>query len=390
MRPVRFGTDGIRGLAGEWPLTAEGAFAIGGAVARWSGGPVVVGWDTRESSPMLAEGVLDGIAAAGAVGLRAGVLPTPALSCAVVGTAAAGVMITASHNLWEDNGVKVVGADGSKVFDPAPIEAAIGAPARSGGRVEELPDAASTWRALLPHPDLHGQSILIDCAHGAATDHAPAFLESLGARVTRRGCAPNGHNINDGVGALHPPSAISEHLAICLDGDGDRVALFDSVRGLLDGDDLLYFLAEMEDGPVVGTVMTNGGLEKALGAGRLVRAPVGDRFVAEAMRSSGAAIGGEPSGHLLFADGLPTSCGLYTALRALAVPWRDKFHRLPQVTRNVRATEVGAAQEIAAAERSGHRVIVRKSGTEPVVRVMVEGEDAAHWADTIAAAIDRR
>jgi phosphoglucosamine mutase len=297
-------------------------------------------------------------------------------------------MITASHNLWEDNGVKVVGADGRKVFDPTPIEAAIGSPERTGGRIAELADAARAWRDRLPRPDLRGRSILIDCAHGAATDHAPAFLESLGARVTRRGCSPNGRNINDGVGALHPPSEITADLAICLDGDGDRVALVDSARGVLDGDDLLYFLAG--EGPVVGTVMTNGGLEKALGAGRLVRAPVGDRFVAEAMRASGAWIGGEPSGHLLFADGLPTSCGLYTALRALAVPWRDKFHRLPQVTRNVRTTTVGAAKEIADAERSGHRVIVRKSGTEPVVRVMVEGEQAEHWANTITRALERR
>jgi phosphoglucosamine mutase len=294
-------------------------------------------------------------------------------------------MITASHNLWADNGVKVVGRDGRKVFDPTPIEAAIGVPAKAGGRIAELADAAHAWRERLPRPDLRGRTILIDCAHGAATDHAPAFLESLGARVTRRGCTPDGRNINDGVGALHPPSEISENLAICLDGDGDRVTLVDSARGVLDGDDLLYFLAD--EGPVVGTVMTNGGLERALGPGRLVRAPVGDRFVAEAMGSSGAKIGGEPSGHLLFADGLPTSCGLYTALRALAVPWGDKFHRLPQVTRNVRATAVGAADEIARAERAGHRVIVRKSGTEPVVRVMVEGEDAARWADEIARAI---
>ena len=389
MTPIQFGTDGIRGPAGEWPLTSAGARAIGGAVAAWSRGVVVVGWDTRESSPALADAVLEGISAAGAVGLRAGVLPTPALSCAVVGArASAGVMVTASHNLWQDNGVKVVGADGRKVFDPAPIEAAIGSAARPGGRVEELADAASTWRSMLPRPDLRGRTILVDCAHGAATDHAPAFLRELGATVALRGCAPDGRNINDGVGALHPPAAISEEIAICLDGDGDRVAIVDRTLGILDGDDLLYFLAG--DGPVVGTVMTNGGLERALGAGRLVRAPVGDRFVADAMRSSGAAIGGEPSGHLLFADGPPTSCGVYTALRALAVPWKSKFVRLPQVTRNVRATEVGAAQEIAGAERSGHRVVVRKSGTEPVVRVMVEGEAAAHWAAEITRALERR
>jgi phosphoglucosamine mutase len=296
-------------------------------------------------------------------------------------------MITASHNLWEDNGVKVVGAGGRKVFDPAPIEGAMGAQATTGGRIEELPDAARAWRERLPRPDLRGRSVLIDCAHGAATDHAPAFLRELGATVTERGCRPDGRNINDGVGALHPPSEITEELAICLDGDGDRVAIVDRTLGLLDGDDLLYFFAT--GGPVVGTVMTNGGLERALGPGRLVRAQVGDRFVAEAMRASGATIGGEPSGHLLFADGLPTSCGLYTALRALAVPWGEKFRRLPQVTRNVRATEVGAAKEIAAAERAGHRVIVRKSGTEPVVRVMVEGEDALRWADEIARALQR-
>jgi phosphomannomutase len=178
MKPIRFGTDGIRGPAGEWPLTAEGAFAIGCAVAHWSGGPVVVGWDTRESSPALAEGVLEGIAAVGGVGLRAGVLPTPALSCAVVGRAAAGVMITASHNLWEDNGVKVVGADGRKVFDPAPIEAAIGSQQRGGGRVEECAMRLD-WRASLPHIDCTGN-------RSSSTTAPPTPTSSSGRRPTAR------------------------------------------------------------------------------------------------------------------------------------------------------------------------------------------------------------
>jgi phosphoglucosamine mutase len=194
--------------------------------------------------------------------------------------------------------------------------------------------------------------------------------------VTRRGCAPNGRNINDGVGALHPPAAISEELAICLDGDGDRLAIVDRTLGALDGDDLLYFLAG--DGTVVGTVMTNGGLEKALGPGRLVRAPVVDRFVAEAMRSSGAAIGGEPSG-ISCSRRLPTSSGSTPRCGPSRCLGGAKFPTTAGHS-HVRATRSGAAKESADAETiRPHRVIVRKSGTEPLVRVMVEETRAEEW-----------
>lgn len=392
--PVRFGTDGIRGRAGAWPLDGPGMRRIGRAVAEVARGTVLVGWDTRASSEGLKDALTEGLVAGGVeVGL-CGVLPTPALSVAVPALGAArGVMITASHNPWFDNGVKVLGPDGAKEPDEQGLETALAADladAPSPGTARLVEDPAGSWRRRLPRVDLRGLRVLLDCANGAASPHAPGVLEALGATVLRRATTPDGRNINDGCGALHPPQDLEGcDLAIALDGDGDRLTLVDAAAGALDGDDLLWMLAPA-DGPVVGTVMTNSGLERALG-GRLVRAPVGDRHVADAIRRVGARVGAEPSGHVLFSDGLPSSCGLFTALRVLSGGWplgpRLGWTRLPSARRDVRVSArrpLDTLRAPAEAEARGLRVLVRASGTEPVIRVLVEGPDAARWADAIA------
>lgn len=394
--PIRFGTDGVRGPAGVWPLDAAGMRRIGRAVAEIARGPVVIGWDTRLSCPDLVAPLVAGLRAGGVEAWRAGVLPTPALSCAVPALGAArGIMVTASHNLWMDNGVKILGPDGAKEPDEAGLEAALASElpdAPSAGAERTLDDAAAPWRARLPSPDLRGAKILLDCANGAAAAHAPAILASLGAALSLRGVHPDGRNINDGVGALHPPDALEgATLALCLDGDADRLTLVDHKAGRLDGDDLLYMLAAERPGPVVGTVMSNSGLERALG-GRLHRVPVGDRHVADGMRRLGAAIGAEPSGHVLFSDGLPTSCGLYTALRVLEggldLSARLGWERWPQAHRNVRSRRaLETLRTPALAEADGNRVLVRYSGTEPLIRVLVEGPGAERWASAIEAEI---
>lgn len=391
---IRFGTDGIRGPAGLWPLDEAGARRIGAAVARWAATGdqppvVIVGRDTRESGPALANAVLAGLAEGGANALDGGVMPTAAVSCAVADRGAqAGVVITASHNPWQDNGIKVLVAGGGKLLDPSPMERALNqpGPGRPGGRIAPLDQPLAPWLRCLPRLDLRGLTILFDGAHGAAALVAPDALEAMGARVIRVGCAPSGRNINHEVGALHPPDDLQgASLGICLDGDGDRLTMLVEGRPPLDGDDLLFLLDD--GGPIVGTVMSNGGLDAVLGE-RLLRTPVGDRFVALAMAESGARVGGEPSGHLILAEGPPTSCGLYTALAVLArhadpqgrptlpLPL-EGWTRWPQARRNVAVR--GPAVEGEAARRAreeGMRVLVRASGTEALIRVMVEGLDA--------------
>jgi phosphoglucosamine mutase len=408
--PVRFGTDGVRGPAGVWPLDADGAYQIGLALADWALGAVAVGCDTRESSPMLVAALMDGLVGGGAHAVDAGVLPTAALSCLVAARPdlRAAAMVTASHNPWQDNGVKVLVGDGTKLLDPTPLEARVGsAPTRPGGHRSSDPDPLGPWTALLPDVDLRGTRILLDCANGAAWQCAPAAFRARGAVVVERGCLPDGRNINEGVGALHPPdrAALGDcDLAICFDGDADRLVMVDAVHGTYDGDDLLGILASADSGPVVGTVMTNGGLEAAL-AGRLLRAQVGDRWVADMMRQSGARLGGETSGHLLIADLMPTGDGAAAALQVLAVcakggrlrlplparPWL----RLPQALLALRLPAqdprwiVGLASE-RDANAAGHRTVVRFSGTEPKLRIMVEGQQATEWAQRIAAEVLER
>ncbi len=396
---IRFGTDGVRGPAGEWPLDHTGAQHIGFGIAMWTkGGCVHIGRDTRFSGPDLEQSLIEGLVAGGATVKLLGVVPTAAVSASVATdvSADAGIMITASHNAWPDNGIKVMDSGGYKLIDPSPLVRHFAAP-QSVGKGQQCihPSPLAAWKAGLPDVNLHGLRILLDAAHGASALAAAEALETRGAVLTRVGCAPNGKNINDNVGAMHPP--IDLHgcdLAICLDGDGDRLVLVHPTKGVLDGDDLLWMLAQETNGPVVGTVMTNGGLEDALGE-RLVRTAVGDAKVWAEMLRIDAPIGGEPSGHIMLRDGLPTSDGLYTALRILAIAdggplpvggWKRK----PQTLQNVRDAMLDPSlPEIAMAEEAGCRVLVRASGTEPLVRVMVEGPESTQWATRISAALPR-
>ena len=402
--PIRFGTDGVRAEAGTWPLTEPGVHRMGRGIAAWAGGPgarIVVGRDPRESGPVLEAALIAGLVEGGARVIRLGVLPTAAVSCAAAAEGAqAGIMLTASHNPWHDNGVKVLLGSGRKPTDTARLEAAfLGAGAPGGGTVEDHADGAAAWRAAMPDVDLGGMRILLDCASGAAHGHAARVLRERGADVVEHDPAPTGRNINDGVGALHPPGrgALADAgcpVGICLDGDADRIALVDGEHGLLDGDDLLWLLCGASEGPVVGTVMSNGGLEAAL-AGRLVRTPVGDKHVAAALQRTGAPVGAEPSGHVLFVDGLPTGDGLYTALRVLRtlaggagspplpLP-AGGWTRWPVAQDAVRFTgeriPLDTLATPAAAEAAGNRLVVRYSGTEPKLRILVEGRGAGDGA----------
>jgi len=395
--PIRFGTDGVRAEAGTWPLTEAGVRRMGRGIAAWAGGPgatVVIGRDPRESGPGLESALVEGLVEGGAAVIRLGVLPTAAVSCAAAAEGAdAGIMLTASHNPWHDNGVKVLMGTGRKPTDTAGLEAAfVAASTPGGGDVRDHEDGAAAWRAAMPDVDLRGKRILLDCASGAAHGHAARVLRACGAEVVEHDAPPNGRNINAGVGALHPPgrdalAAAGCQLGICLDGDADRIALVDAEHGLLDGDDLLWLLCGAATGPVIGTVMSNGGLEAALG-GRLVRTPVGDKHVAAELARTGAPVGAEPSGHVLFEDGLPTGDGLYTALRVLqtlaggagAPPLplpAGGWTRWPVAQDAVRfqgaRVPLEALETPEQAREAGNRLVVRYSGTEPKLRILVEG-----------------
>ena len=398
-RPIKFGTDGVRGRFGEWPITTAGAEQIGSGIATWTeGGRVMIGRDTRESGPQLLEALTRGLSRGGSTTIDLGILPTAGVSCAVEAGSdiAAGVMITASHNPWQDNGIKVVEASGEKLIDTTALADCFTAPVqRDGGQSEVHPQPLIPWLNALPQVDLSGRRILLDAAHGAGALAAADALKAMGADVVATASQPNGRNINDGVGAMCPPSDLRGcDFAICLDGDADRLVIVDPEHGILDGDDLLWMLSRGIPGPVVGTVMSNGGLEEALGD-RLIRTGVGDAKVHAEMTRIGAALGGEPSGHIMLSGGMPTSDGLYTALRVLEcaaggpLP-ASGWTRWPQALRNVRNVSVDLEMKaIQDAEDAGHRVLVRASGTEPLVRVMVEGVDAADWADRIAQALPR-
>lgn len=394
--PIRFGTDGVRGEAGRWPVSTEGAAAIGCGLSRWTErGTVYVGCDTRESSPELVDALVAGLVRGGAHAVKLGVVPTAAVSTAVAADGVdAGVMVTASHNVWSDNGIKVVDRHGEKLVDPSELAAHFGVSAGPTiGTASTHPDPLQSWLQALPKVNLSGRRLLLDGAHGAGAQAAADALRSMGAEVIEVANAPTGQNINAGVGAMHPPTNLRGcELGICLDGDGDRLVLIHPSRGILDGDDLLWMLSQTLNGPVVGTVMCNGGLEEALG-GRLIRTAVGDANVHAEMQRLNAEVGGEPSGHMMIRGGMPTSDGLYTALRILDstgvqdLPV-DGWSRWPQATRNVRNVEVCTTLDaIVEAENAGHRVLVRASGTEPLVRIMVEGSDAERWASAIEDAL---
>ena len=435
-----FGTDGIRGRAGAPPLDAATASRVGAALVatlRLEGAPtlprVVIGCDPRESSPWLVEALAGGVAAAGGVPVSAGVVPTPGVAHLVLSTgAAAGLVVSASHNPWEDNGIKVFSAAGRKLPDKVELELemeeAIGvegtfpplAVTADGSLVEEY---VRHLAASVPHR-LDGLKVVLDAANGAAYRVAGEAFRRAGAEVVETNVSPDGRNINHDCGALHPramaarTAAEGAHLGLALDGDADRLQMADSEGRLLDGDDILWFWTlEMErEGrlppAVVGTVMSNWGLEEALaGKGvRLLRAAVGDRYVVEEMERSGAVLGGEPSGHLIHAERSTTGDGVLTGLAVaslVAATGRPlaslpRITRTPQVLRNVLVRErvpigeiPGLAEEQARAEGllAGHgRTLLRYSGTELLFRVMVEGSDTAavhEAADSLVRTVEK-
>jgi phosphoglucosamine mutase len=424
-----FGTDGVRGVAGEF-LNAELAVALGHAVAleaQVERPQVLIVRDTRESGPMLESALAAGIAQAGGEALVAGVLPTPAASILLrrLGLDLAAV-ISASHNPWRDNGIKFFGADGRKLDDDAEarIEAAVAGLAERPdgrdtgvGRVRELEGALDDYLRELSTAfrlDLSGVRIVLDCAHGATYRAAPAIFSALGAEVETLGADPDGRNINEGCGSTHPEAlaervvAAGAAIGFAFDGDGDRVVAVDSAGRVRDGDELIAIAARHLDaggelrGGVAVTVMSNYGFHTAMGeAGiEVATTSVGDRHVAAELARRGWSLGGEQSGHLIWSEFAATGDGIAAALlclRALGdgdLADASPIERLPQVLVNVRVAErdaiAGAEGLWEEVEREGAelegrgRVLVRPSGTEPLVRVMVEAPSEEE-ADAVCA-----
>ncbi len=442
-----FGTDGIRGRTGDWPMTPEFALRLGYAVGEVLGenghrqGPVLVGKDTRVSGYMFESALEAGLSAAGLDVALLGPMPTPAIAYLThTFRATAGVVISASHNPFHDNGFKFFTPEGDKLPDAteAAIEARLDQPAQPInsarlGKAVRIQDAAGRYvefckSAIPARSELRGMKIVIDCAHGATYNVSPHVFEELGAQVEILGASPDGYNINDGVGALHPENvaeqvrATGADLGIALDGDGDRVILADADGTVVDGDQILGILALARqqaggfDGGVVGTLMTNLGLEQALGVAGIpfVRAKVGDRYVLEELRRRDWTLGGEGSGHIVCLEHTTTGDGTVAALQVAHLMHRTgqplsalaaAIPKLPQCLINVPVSGAAAGcleaepvrAEVAAVEdQLGQRgrVLLRPSGTEPLVRVMVEGEDvdetrsaAERIADSIRAAI---
>jgi phosphoglucosamine mutase len=423
-----FGTDGIRGRVGEGPVSADFMLRLGRAAGRVlarNGEPatVVIGKDTRISGYMFEAALEAGLVAAGANVRMLGPMPTPAVAMLTRSLRAdAGIVISASHNPHEDNGIKFFSAQGEKLADEveAAIEAELEQPfstvaSEHLGKALRISDALTRYaefcKASVPDSfSLHGLKIAIDCAHGATYQVAPKVFSELGATVSAIGASPDGLNINRGVGSMHPEAIIAHvkatgsDLGIAFDGDGDRVLMVDGSGRLLDGDALIFLLAQdwresgRLRGPVVGTLMSNYALEHALGQHGIPfqRAAVGDRFVHRALVEGGGVLGGEASGHLLCLDSATTGDAIVAALQVLEALVRQKrslaealasYQPLPQKTVNVRVApgvkplEVDAVQaarkEAESALEGRGRLVLRPSGTEPVVRVTVEAADAA-------------
>ncbi len=423
-----FGTDGIRGLANTHPMTSEVALKVGMAAGQLfqSGSHrhrVVIGKDTRLSGYMLEAALMSGFTAVGMDVFLLGPMPTPAVAMLTRSLRAdLGVMISASHNKFDDNGIKLFDPDGYKLSDDVEreIERLIDAPSDSLlvpadkiGRAQRVESAQERYiefakRTLPKNMKLSGLRIVIDCANGAAYKVAPEALWELGAEVIKIGVEPNGRNINHKCGSTAPEALIDKvrevraDIGIALDGDADRVVIIDEKGQIVDGDQLMAVIAEswhrrgkLTAGGVVATVMSNLGLErylKGLGLG-MIRTPVGDRYVVEHMRKHGYNVGGEQSGHIVLSDFTTTGDGLVSALQVLACvvamekPVSEictRFTPLPQVLQNVRYangkplddTRVLKAIE-GAKQRLGDtgRLVIRPSGTEPVIRVMAEGDD---------------
>jgi phosphoglucosamine mutase len=423
-----FGTDGIRGRTNIAPLTAEIALRVGQAAgAHFLRGDhrhrVVIGKDTRLSGYMMESAMVAGFTSVGMDVVLVGPMPTPAVAMLTHSMRAdLGVMISASHNLFEDNGIKRFGPDGYKLSDSdeRAIEALLDAPpnlvaADKIGRAKRIDDARGRYVhfAKSTFPDrlrLDGLKVVIDCAHGAAYHVAPDALWELGAEVVTLGTSPDGTNINAGCGSTAPEAlretviASGADIGLALDGDADRLIVVDETGALIDGDQLMALIAinqqrlgQLRGGAVVATVMSNLGLERRLGEVGLAlhRSQVGDRYVLEMMRARGCNVGGEQSGHIILTDHATTGDGLVAGLQILAAMVDEgrpasallrQFEPVPQLLRNVRYSggapleqdEVQAVIADATRELDGHgRLVIRKSGTEPLIRVMAEGDDAA-------------
>lgn len=446
-----FGTDGIRGRVGEWPISADFVLRLGRALGvvlgrhrkKNSGRPLVlIGKDTRASGYMFESALEAGLTAAGADVRLFGPMPTPAVAYLTRSLRAeAGIVISASHNPHYDNGIKFFSTDGEKLSDEieAEIEQEVEAPfttvdSHHLGKVVRVTDAVTRYaefcKSTVPEDfSLAGMKIVLDCAHGATYQVAPKVFAELGADVHVIGDKPDGFNINHNIGSTHPQAlqhAVKEHhadIGFAFDGDGDRVQVVDRNGVLGDGDDMLYVLAcswqarGLLKGPVVGTLMSNYGLQKAL-AGldvELIRANVGDRFVLQKLKEHGGVLGGETSGHLLCLDRATTGDGIVAALALLEalkflgqdmVEARQGLTKMPQIMINVRAAGAREAlntdavrKALADAEQAllgRGRVVLRASGTEPLVRVTVEAADEAEvremaerLADVVKSATER-
>jgi phosphoglucosamine mutase len=435
-----FGTDGVRGVANVHPMTSEMALQLGRALAYIvrNGAHrhrIVVGKDTRLSGYMLEQAIASGICSMGVDVMLSGPLPTPGIAFLTESMRAdAGVVISASHNPYQDNGIKFFSRDGFKLPDElelrmerlvleegggndagAEVFRGLRPTATRIGKAKRIDDAIGRYvvflKSLFPKDlTLDGLTVVVDCAHGAAYHVAPAVFEELGAKVIPLGVEPDGTNINDDCGAVHPEGmarAIEKHgahLGLALDGDADRVILADERGRVVDGDAIMALVGRdlirqgtLAKRTVVATVMSNVGLERALAPvkGRVVRTPVGDRYVVEEMRRSGYNFGGEQSGHLIFLDHVTTGDGVAAALNVLAVMQREGrplselarcFEPVPQALVNVAVREKrplsdlpAVSRAIATAEKAlggEGRVLVRFSGTENKARVLVEGPDA--------------
>ncbi|EKD41802.1 MAG: hypothetical protein ACD_73C00519G0003 [uncultured bacterium] len=424
-----FGTDGVRGLANRTPMTPEMALTLGQAIAFYftgtkKGGRIVVGKDTRRSSYMFEYALCAGLSSMGLEAILTGPLPTPGIAYLTSAMRAdAGVVISASHNSFEDNGIKFFDNEGFKL--PDEVEAIIEKLALDGipeekrpigsdiGRAFRIDDASGRYIEFLKSTfpkslNLKELKIVIDCANGAAYKVAPLMLEEMDALVYPLGVYPDGTNINKDCGALYPQTMIQKvkeegaHIGIALDGDADRVILCDEKGNLLDGDQILALCAiekmkksKLTHNTVVGTVMTNMGLENFLKDHgiNLVRTQVGDRYIMEAMRKNGFVLGGEPSGHIIFLNHATTGDGLLAALQILALmvasgkPLSELVGQMslyPQKMVNIKVKErknldheerIQEALKLATEELAGEgRVVLRYSGTEPLLRVMVEAK----------------
>lgn len=434
-----FGTDGIRGQVGGYPVTPDFMLKLGWAAGRVLAGrgannQVLIGKDTRLSNYMFESALEAGLSAAGVNIQLLGPLPTPGIAYLTRTLRAnAGIVISASHNPHYDNGIKFFSQAGHKIDDEAElaIEALMDEPlgtvaSESLGKAYRMEDARGRYiefcKHSVPDSELHGLKVVVDCANGAAYQTAPEVFHELGADVVRLGNQPDGININVDCGSLHP-EALQERVraegadaGVALDGDGDRAIMVDENGNVMDGDQLLWIIARQRydygqlHGPVVGTQMTNLGLELALRSldVDMERAKVGDRYVLERLLATGGNIGGESSGHIVCLDRTTTGDGIITALQVLArmttkgarlSELADGMEQLPQQMINVPVAESGApvdrpdiqqaVREIEAELGDNGRVLLRPSGTEPKVRVMVEGRDAAEVERLVGQLADR-